>query len=468
MTTTIRTFAVAAATGALTLIGHGSAAQAQGNTAQASPDMAAIRQMIEQMKRDYETKINDLERRLEKAEGNAQAAKDSAAQTKAAVAAAPAPAAPPSSAAYPSASPTAAPNPNAFNPSISAVLNGTFGAFSHDPGSVRIPGFALGDETGEGRSRGFSLGESEINLSASIDQVLYGSLTVALTPEDEVEVEEAFIQTTSLPWGFTAKAGRFFSGIGYLNQKHAHDWDFIDAPLPYAAMLDGQYGDDGVQLRWLAPTPFFLEFGGELFRGASFPGAGGARGGIGAQSVFVHVGDDLNESSSWQAGLSYLRTNAKERETGDTPDVFNGHTDMGIASLVYKWAPGGNSTRQNLTLAGEYFLQRQSGDFNGTNTEGYQSGWYAQAVYQFMPRWKIGVRYDQVNADDIDDPAFADSALDNLGHTPRRGTAMLEYDTSEFGRIRLQYSRDESDTDSNDAVLLQYTVIFGPHSAHQY
>jgi outer membrane murein-binding lipoprotein Lpp len=456
MTRAKLTLSVAAATGALVLANQSSIAWAQSN-----PDTAAIRQMVEQMKRDYESKIRALEQRLEKAEGDAQAAKDSAAQTKAAVAAQP------KVASTAAASPAAAPNANAFNPQISGVLNGTFGAFSHTPGDRRIPGFALGGEATEANTRGFSLGESEVSLSANIDQALYGQLVLSFTSEDEVAVEEGFIQTTSLPWGFTAKAGRFFSGIGYLNQRHAHDWDFVDAPLPYLAMLNGQYGDDGVQLRWLAPTPFFLEFGGELFRGEAFPAAGSTHGGVGTQTVFVRAGDDIDDSSSWQAGLSYLRAGASGRETGDTPDVFSGRTDLGIASLVYKWAPDGNVRERNLTLAGEFFLQRQTGDFNGTTIEGYQTGWYAQAVYQFMPGWRAGLRYDEVNADDVD-VALTGTALDNMGHTPRRGTALVEYDTSEFGRIRLQYSRDDSDVRSNDQLLLQYTVIFGPHGAHQY
>lgn len=445
---------MALATGAITLVAQSSASLAQTVT-----DMAAIRQLVDQMKQDYESKIRELERRLETAEGVAKSAQESAAQTKAAVAAKPA-AGSPSAAAPP-------PNPNAFNPSISAVLNGTFGAFSHKPGSVRIPGFALGSESSEANSRGFSLGESEVSLSANIDQALFGQLTLAFNGANEVAVEEAFIQTTSLPYSLTARAGRFFSGIGYLNDKHAHNWDFIDQPLPYLAMLDKQYGDDGVQIRWLAPTPFFLEFGGELFRGDSFPGSGAAHGGVGAYSTFVRAGDDLNVSSSWQAGLSYLRATAKDRSTGATSDLFSGHTDIGIASLVYKWAPDGNPRERNLTLAGEYFLQRQSGDFNGTNISDLHSGWYAQAVYQLMPRWKVGARYDQLNAAGVN-AALAGSTLDDLNHTPRRATALLEYDTSEFGRIRLQYSRDESDTETGDAVLLQYTVILGPHGAHAY
>jgi hypothetical protein len=83
------------------------------------------------------------------------------------------------------------------------------------------------------------------------------------------------MQTTSLPAGFTLRAGRFFSGIGYLNEQHSHTWDFADQALPYRAFLNTQYDDDGIQLRWLAPTTQFIEFVHELFLGNAFP-AGGA------------------------------------------------------------------------------------------------------------------------------------------------------------------------------------------------
>ena len=75
------------------------------------------------------------------------------------------------------------------------------------------------------------------------------------------------------------KAGRFLSDIGYLNPIHAHAWDFADAPLAYVAMLNSAYSDTGIQLRWVAPTILFVEVGGELFRGDSFPAADGAASG---------------------------------------------------------------------------------------------------------------------------------------------------------------------------------------------
>jgi hypothetical protein len=119
--------------------------------------------------------------------------------------------------------------------------------------------------------RSFSLGESELIVSASIDPYFRGQLVAALTPENELEIEEAFFQTLALGRGFTLKGGRFLSGIGYQNEIHQHAWDFQDAPLAYKAFLGGRLNDDGVQLKWIAPTELFVELGAELGRGRLFP-----------------------------------------------------------------------------------------------------------------------------------------------------------------------------------------------------
>ena len=418
-------------------------------------DLSAVRKQIEALKADYEGKIRELEQRLAKTESNT--AKIEAKTDKMAVA---------------PAGEGAGKSGNAFNPQISAVLNGGFTHFQDDPaGRARIPGLVSAPESSLGR-RGFTIAESELQFKASVDQALAGQLTLAISETNEVEVEEAFIESLALPWNLTARGGRFLSGIGYLNQKPAHDWEFIDAPLPYVAFLGNQYRDDGVQLRWLAPTDFFLEFGGELFRGASFPAANPSHE-RGAYSAFVHFGDDISTGGSWQGGLSYLRTEARGRDLGSSDDdgneVFRGFSNIGIASLVYKWAPDGNPAERNLKLSGEYFYQRESGSFDSTPADRDNDGWYLQGVYQFIPQWKMGLRYDRLHADETIAPGLAGTALDSRGGTPQRASALLEYDTSEFGRLRLQYSRDDSLVgEPNNIVRLQYTVILGPHSAHGF
>lgn len=432
--------------------------------AQSAGDIAALRHDMEALRQDYEARINDLEARLAQAEADAAAARAAAEASQAGmdltapdqIASASAPIAPAA---------TGPQTQNIYNPAIAVTLNGFMTAARNDTGAETIAGFATGDEIGR-PERGLSLGESEVSMSANIDPRLAGVLNFSLDNANEVSVEEAFIRTTALPGGLTVKAGRFLSGIGYLNERHAHDWSFSDAPLPYRAFLNGQLGDDGVQLRWIAPTDQYLEFGAEAYRGDSYPASGAANDGVGTYTAFLRTGADLSVSSSYLAGLSYLHASALDRETHGG-DVFSGDTDLGILTLVYKWAPNGNPIVRNLTLAGEYFFGSDQGVFNGMPLDQSHTGWYAQGVYQFMPNWSAGLRVAQLSSDDPG-AALAGSVLDDLGHRPLDVTALLEYDTSEFGRFRLQYSRDDAGLTVNDILTMQYTVIYGPHGAHRY
>ncbi len=431
------------------------AAQAQG-----ADDVAALRRDVENLRQEYERRIADLEARLAQAEAAAANGQESASVSPTpndevmVVDAAPAAPAPSS----------ANPNPNIYNPGIAVALNGFLTGASESAGGDTIAGFATGDEIGR-PARGFSLGESEVSFAANIDPFLAGFLSVAVGAEDDIGLEEAYLRSTALPGGLTVKAGRFLSGIAYLNERHAHDWSFSDAPLPYRAFLNTQLGDDGVQLRWIAPTDQFLEFGAEAFRGESYPAAGAANNGIGSYSTFARTGADIGVSASYLAALSYLFARSADRDSAG--DLFSGDSDLGVFTLVYKWAPNGNPVVRNLTLAGEYFYGEEQGLFNGLALDQAHSGWYVQGVYQFMPHWSAGLRIAGLDSDDPG-AALAGASLDAMGHTPLDYTALIEFDTSEFGRLRLQYSRDEAALDPNDVLTLQYTVIYGAHGAHRY
>ncbi len=380
---------------------------------------------------------------------------------------------------------------NAFNPSISLILQGTAARSSQDPANYQITGFApSGGEVGPA-PRSFSLGESELIVAANIDPYFRGQLVAALTPENEAEVEEAFFQTLMLGMGTTLKGGRFLSGIGYLNEIHQHAWDFQDAPLAYQAFLGGRLNDDGVQLRWLAPTDLFLEFGAELGRGRSFPSAESSRNGVGAWSLFAHAGGDLGASTAWRAGLSYLQAKPEGRAFEDVDSLgnpvnqsFTGTSELWIADFVLKWSPEGNASVTNFKLQGEYFRRSEAGSLtydDGTAVRGAyasrQSGWYLQGVYQFMPRWRAGLRYDRLDHGTVDNaivtgglgPSAADFGPLMTAYNPTRSTAMLDWSPSEFSRIRLQVAADKSRAGVTDnQVLVQYLYSLGAHGAHRF
>jgi len=332
---------------------------------------------------------------------------------------------------------------SSFNPAISLILMGRYAAFDNDPEDYAIPGISLADETGPG-PEGFSMGESELVISANVDNMFFGRFTTALTPENEVEIEEALVQTLALPAGLTTQFGRFYSDIGYLNSKHAHQWDFVDQPLVYRAYLGNQYNDDGLQLRWLAPTNMFLEFGGEIFRGENYPAGGATNHGAGSYTLFMKAGNDVGISHSWLAGLSYLATQSENRQTEAGDTLFTGDEDLVIADLVWKWAPAGNDSVTSLVFQTEYMINLQQGNYIiGGNTnpiDRKNTGWYAQLLYKFQPRWRAGLRYDRLS---IEDPgsAFSGTSLDTQGHTPKRISAMADFSHSEFSRFRLQFNR---------------------------
>jgi len=375
----------------------------------------------------------------------------------------------------------AAPETDPFNPALGVILDGRYADFDRDPEAYELPGFMLGGEAGPGES-GFALGHTELIADANVDDLFYGRLTVAVHEHDgetEVETEEAYGETLGLGHGLTARFGRFFSGIGYLNDRHPHAWDFVDAPLVYRGLFGDQLRDDGVQVRWVAPTPVFLQFGAELTQGDRFPAAGGD---ADAAAAFVKVGGDVGISHSWQAGLSWWGADVAGREGGGHGHdaahhgpAFTGDSEVAGVDFVWKWAPRGNPARRNFKLQFEWFQRDEDGTLseNGSvvgSYDGTQSGWYAQAVYQFRRGWRVGLRYDRLHADNsgTNAEALAEAGLDEEGHTPERASVMVDYARSETSRLRLQYNQDRSYPETDRQVLVQYVLSLGAHGAHRF
>lgn len=356
---------------------------------------------------------------------------------------------------------------NIFNPAISLILQGGYARYGRSPDDYSISGFALSPEV-ELAPEGLGLAESELVMSANVDDLFAGRLILALTPEGGAAVEEAFVETISLPAGLSLRTGRFYSEIGYLNTQHPHAWNFADAPLVYRAMMGGSnYADDGVQMRWLAPTGMFFELGAEVLRGDSYPAASAARRGSGSSTVFATFGGDVGVSQSWQLGLSQLHAEARGREDVNGAGPFNGTSRLNIVDLVWKWAPEGNAKVTNLVLQGEYFRRHEQGDYTAGHYDAGQSGYYAQAVYQFMPRWRVGLRYDRLHSENAG-AALAGTVLDAQGHSPARRSAMVDFSNSEYSRLRLQYNLDDSGPQRDHQWLAHYVVSLGSHGAHRF
>jgi hypothetical protein len=415
----------------------------------ATDEVAELRAAVNALKSDYEARIAALEARIAELE--------TAGSSATAAIAAPVNAAPAQAGAGGGGA-------AAFNPAISLILAGHYAQSSADPESYRITGFVpAGDELGPG-PRGFNLGESEITIAANVDPWFMGNLTASLANDNSIAVEEAYFRTLGLQHGLVLKGGRFFSGLGYLNEVHAHAWDFVDQPLVYQALFGSQLTQDGLQLKWLAPTTTFIELGAEAGNGSRFPATTLNRNGLNSLVGFAHVGGDAGDSASWRVGLSVLDARAENRSI-DADSAFTGTSRTWGGDFTYKWSPHGDATRHQLKLQGEYFHRVEDGQLVSTSAAipsapyyTAQSGWYLQGTWLFYPRWRMGLRYDELDPGAV--PAL---------ETPRRSTVMLDWSPSEFSRLRAQYALDDARGNERDRQLqLQYLFAIGAHGAHKF
>lgn len=384
---------------------------------------------------------------------------------------------------------------NDFNPNISITLDGLYTSYDSDFEEYELSGFDLAGEASELPVDGFGIGHTELTLSGNIDANFFGQLTTAIAEHDgatELELEEAFIETLGLGNGITVRAGRFLSGVGYLNQQHAHAWDFADAPLVYRGLWGNHYIDDGVRASWVAPTELYTEIGAEIFAGNSFP-AGGSDD-IGSTVLFANIGGDISTNSSWQLGVSHQFSDLdgrtvdshaheeehdEEGEEGEEEEDHDEHEEEGFTGesettgigFVYKWAPNGNYKDRHFKLQGEYFVRDESSDHHEEEHDEEeedeeheeheeagdysQSGFYVQAFYQFAPQWSTAVRFDQLESDLAEED-------------PSRVSAMVAWAPSEFSRVRLQFNRDDSHEEADNQIMLQYTMSLGAHGAHSF
>lgn len=416
-----------------------------------------------------------------------------------------------------------------FNPSISLILDGNY---YHDNKKGKagdyleeIAGIShtVHDEhahDAHGVEQGFNLGESELVMSATVDPYFDGKLILAIDGAGTTELEEAWLQTRMLPAGIKIKMGKFLSDIGYLNNQHPHAWDFSDQNLAYSSLL-GEHGlgDTGVQLTWLAPTPFYALFGVEALQGKDQARFGALveeelthetideanmLGGFSAQkagprinTIFAKFAPDLGTNNALQWGLSYAQAKQyqqllDEDETAQSGDelALNGKQTLIGTDIVYKWDSAGQYGQGDFKVIAEYLQLKK--DMNvvasgvGMDTDGdmvldsfplaidskvtgTQDGYTLQASYGIAPRWQVSLRHDATgNTNELNAAGTKTSFKDSS-----RNSIALSFYASEFSRLRVQASQadlaDETGkVEKVNQVFLQYTHSLGQHGAHKF
>jgi Skp family chaperone for outer membrane proteins len=354
--------------------------------------------------------------------------------------------------------------------------------------------------------RGFTIQNAELALEGAVDPNFVGKANIVWQidsqGETNVELEEAFLQTTSLD-DFQFKAGQYLTDFGRFNRQHPHEWETVDETLVNNRMFgaDGLRGP-GAQLSWLAPASFFLElqagiqnargetqtsfFGNEdtappvtASGGGTVPGALGGHPFSGddvknlgdmlyTQRIAASV--DLDDESTILGGASGA--------LGPNSTGSSGNTQIFGFDGYYKWKSLASDQgwpfvkAQSEVMWRRYHADSLNRDLDGDGiNEVFPSqnfrdwGMYAQLVYGFARPWTAAMRFDYVDGDG--------ASTGGAGNMDRRYrfSPVLTYYPTEFSRIRLQSNIDKVQELGDRTFLsiwLQFEILFGQHSAHKF
>ncbi len=499
-------------------------------------EIAEIKSMLDEMKAQYEQRIQALEQRLAQAEREAAASarqRAEAAESKPMTATLIHPA--------PSAGTAggfgALTSGTAFNPQISVILDGNYYHDGIDGEGAALVGEAFqpsggghdnghdhgGEEDGHAHgmtSNGFNFRSAEIAFSATVDPYFDASAYLSVGGDGNVDLEEGWFQTRSLPFGIKIKGGKFLSDFGYVNKQHPHQWDFVDQNLAYLNLL-GDHGlqDTGLQVTWLPDLPVYTLFGFEALQGdqevfgttlsedeQDILGLDDTEDGPRLWTAFAKVSPDIGESHALQLGVSYAHSGQQqeaslqeilleqevhgEEEHGHAllASGLEGDADLWGVDLVYKYDSDAPYGKGDLKLQTEYLrsikdtrvrsaslIDEETGEVLGSATGLIGStrkfttdGLYAQAIYGFAPKWTAGLRYDVLGlTNEVSGGVSADFGSSD------RWTLDLTWNFSEFSRLRAQYARNdilvtENERERFDAFYLQFLMSLGAHGAHAF
>ncbi len=331
-----------------------------------------------------------------------------------------------------------------FNPAIGFVIDTVASYNDHEGGN-------------------FEFRSGEIGISASVDPFARGYAIINGT-NDGVEVEEAAIVTTSLPYNLGVKGGRFFADFGRLSKFHDHDLPFVNRPHVLDEYVDGESQSDGIETSWLVPISQYLTL------------TAGAYNKIGAENERVNNNVPRNYSEFTYLGRAATFLSLSDSESidfgvsgGFTPVVKEDQGAQRILSgvdLTYRYTPLSQAAYRGLVWGTEVLMNSENrpiggfgGDQDGNTPLVFRHknavGLYSYIEPRLTRRYYPGFLFEWVQ--DIN-PGVGET----LAYSP-----YLTVWASEFQRIRLQYTRLEAPGQHDNEFFLQWTVILGSH-AHTF
>ncbi len=360
-----------------------------------------------------------------------------------------------------------------FNPSIGFVGETVF--------SYRSRGSAA---TGSDRPGGWDVWQRsvELNAAGSVDPFAKGYIVAnasadAATGESTFGIEEAALQTTSLPWNLEVKAGRFFGEFGRLEYIHDHELPFVNRPLAIDEYIGGESRTDGLQLNWLLPVEHYVSWTvgvGDSFGGDSPPSNPGGFRCADELNFWSRLSTYFDLTPDWQAemGVSGLWNPHTQDRGGVDAQTGPGGVPMteherrlAGADFMLKYVPLRNNQFNSIIWGNEllysdnrYLLDPDSVPGNGDEfTRSIGSfGMYSYLTWKFSRQWSAGFLFDYVqNAENEHDITYAYSPY-------------VTWALSHWNQLRLQYTHTDHNNVSglkdDDAIYLQWAWIIGSHA----
>jgi hypothetical protein len=384
-----------------------------------------------------------------------------------------------------------------FVPDISLILDCSYlhrNVSDEQHADLFLPGFVQSGEHSDSRE-GFNLNYAEITFYSVVDPY-FELFAVCHLSEEHVHLEEAYWLTRQLPTGFQLKAGKFLSSFGRINELHTHYWDFADPPLVHQAVFgDEGLNEIGARVTWVAPTEVYLLLGGEMLMGeneASFGRTGFGRPqeninirGVEGPALFVgylKTSVDIDDASVLLGfSAAHGRTQSDQEFSSGAPagQALSGSTTVLGGELTVKYTL---DAIRYISFQSEYLWRHTDGTSYSTDPlqrvrqsalEKRQSGLYAQAVAKFGLRMRGGLRFDLLQGNEIVENRLRQDLPESLP----RFSGMIEFDPTEFSRIRLQYNYDRSRYSETNQQLnrttihelsLQVNLAIGAHGAHSF
>jgi len=332
--------------------------------------------------------------------------------------------------------------PSQFNPSIGLVID--------TAASVK-----------DRERANFEFRSAEVALSASIDPFARGYAMLNGTT-DGVEIEEAAIVTTSLPYNLTAKGGRLFADFGRLSKFHDHDLPFVNRPVALARMVGGEGQADGVEVSWLSPTTQYLtltlgaynKLGGDNQRtNNDIPRDFSKFTYLLRPATFFN----LNDTNSIDLGASYAYTPKVDTFVQDGVEQLRDGKPRHLAGVdvMYRYTPLSQASYRGLQWGTEFLYNREDPNVGDDvdpifhRTDAWSMYSYAEA--RLTRRLVPGFLFD-----------FAQDLTHRTGDT-KAYSPYLSVWASEFQRFRLQYTYNDAPTNHENQFFVQWTAVLGSH-----